>query len=119
MIQHRQKQPYPIKDKAVFFRAAEKGEGILLTVRHRHSGAKRLRPEKTALPKEEPCPKKSKAVGLSLIYVQIYLRVCCSHGRLPYHSYLPVLLPLCTYPPDDSDLRREPPHSPPPSLHGG
>ena len=75
MIQHRQKQPYPIKDKAVFFRdpikdkavffrdpikdkavffrAAEKGEGILLTVRHRHSGAKRLRPEKTALPKEE------------------------------------------------------------------
>ncbi len=113
MIQHRQKQPYPIKDKAVFFRAAEKGEGILLTVRHRHSGAKRLHPEKTALPKEE------QSVGLSLIYVQIYPRVCCSHGRLPYHSYLPVLLPLCTYPPDDSDLRREPPHSPPPSLHGG
>lgn len=53
MIQHRQKQPYPIKDKAVFFRATGKGEGILLTVRHRHSGAKRLHPEKTALPKEE------------------------------------------------------------------
>lgn len=51
MIQHRQKQPYPIKDKAVFFRAAGKGKGILLTVRHRHSEAERLRPEKTASPK--------------------------------------------------------------------
>ncbi len=113
MIQHRQKQPYPIKDKAVFFRATGKGEGILLTVRHRHSGAERLRPEKTALPREE------QSCHLSLIYVQIYPRACCSHGRLPYRSYLPVLLPLCTYPPDDSDLRREPLHSPPPSLHGG
>ena len=26
MIQHRQKQPYPIKDKAVFFRTTGKGE---------------------------------------------------------------------------------------------